>query len=394
MKDKKKQNLFLRVAALLIAFIIFLIAVYNIYRVKLDNLYKDAVVEHIDVSVDFYTAEIEQNLGNVGQFDGDQMDKLFEDFPFGNEAWIALVNEEGKVLYHFCERRSGYVQPGINIYNELSALSEESATQMMGKIEKGASGIAYITTGNITGSLFYKPVEKQPWYVIMGIPDSYLDAQLAEKDRLYAGMMISQFVGMFLFAALFVYIIVMDRIHGKAKREKLTKLAETDQLTGLYNKVTTEKKIKEFMEENPDMQSMLFVLDIDNFKKINDTMGHAFGDEVLRTIGQRIKMEFRASDIIGRAGGDEFIIFLKNLREEEYIIKEAQKVENFFKDFKVGDYTKYAATASIGCAVFPREGADFETLYKAADQALYQAKQRGKNQLAFYKEPEGFGQSV
>ena len=69
-------------------------------------------------------------------------------------------------------------------------------------------------------------------------------------------------------------------------------------------------------------------------------------------------------------------------------------IENFFKDFKVGDYTKYAATASIGCAVFPREGADFETLYKAADQALYQAKQRGKNQLAFYKEPEGFGQSV
>ncbi len=394
MKDKKKQNLFLRVVVLLIAFIIFLIAVYNIYRVKLDNLYKDAVVEHIDVTVDFYTAEIEQNLGNVGQFDGKQMDKLFEDFPFGNEAWIVLVNEEGKVLYHFCERRSGSVQAGINIYKELNALPEESATDMMGKIAEGESGIAYITTGNITGSLFYKQVEKQPWYVIMGIPDSYLEAQLAEKDRLYAGMMISQFVGMLLFASLFIYIIVMDRIHGKAKREKLTKLAETDQLTGLYNKVTTEKKIKEFMEENPDTQSMLFVLDIDNFKKINDTMGHAFGDEVLRTIGQRIKMEFRASDIIGRAGGDEFIIFLKNLREEEYIIKEAQKVENFFKDFKVGDYTKYAATASIGCAVFPRDGADFETLYKAADQGLYKAKHRGKNQLAFYKEPEGFGQSV
>lgn len=394
MKDKKKQNLFFRVVVLLIAFIIFLIAVYNIYRVKLDNLYKDVVVEHIDVTVDFYTAEIEQNLGKVGQFDGKQMDKLFEDFPFGNEAWIALVNEEGKVLYHFCERKNGYVQAGINIYKELNALPEESAINMMGKMAEGESGIAYITTGNITGNLFYKSVEKQPWYVIMGIPDSYLEAQLAEKDRLYAGMMISQFVGMFLFVALFIYIIVMDRIHGKAKREKLTKLAETDQLTGLYNKVTTEKKIKEFMEENPDTQSMLFVLDIDNFKKINDTMGHAFGDKVLRTIGQRIKMEFRASDIIGRAGGDEFIIFLKNLREEEYIVKEAQKVENFFKDFKVGDYTKYAATASIGCAVFPREGADFESLYKAADQALYLAKKRGKNQLAFYREPEGFGQSV
>ena len=394
MEDRKKQNLFLRLMFLLVAFIIFIVAVYYIYRTKLDNLYRDAVVEHIDVSVDFYTAEMEQNIGSVGQFDTQQMDAIYEDFPFGNETWIALVNEEGKVLYYFSERRSGYVKEGSNIYKELSALQEESAKQMMGRIAERKNGIAYITTGNITGNLFYKTVESQSWYVVMCIPDSYMDAQLAEKNRLYTGMMITQFVGMFLFVALFVYITVVDKIHGKAKREKLTKLAETDQLTGLYNKITTEKKIKEFMEEHPDVQSMLFVLDIDNFKKINDTMGHAFGDDVLRTIGQRIKMEFRSSDIIGRAGGDEFIIFLKGLREEQYIIKEAQKVEQFFKDFQVGDYTKYAATASIGCAVFPREGADFETLYKAADQALYQAKQRGKNQLAFYKEPEGFGQSV
>ena len=159
--------------------------------------------------------------------------------------------------------------------------------------------------------------------------------------------------------------------------------------------MTTEKKIKEFIAEQPDTQSLIFILDIDNFKKINDTMGHAFGDEVLRTIGQRIKMEFRVSDIIGRLGGDEFVIFLKGLKDEEIIIREAAKVENFFKDFKAGDgYVKYSATASIGCAVFPRDAGDFEGLYKAADQALYKAKQRGKNQLAFYKDPEEFGQSV
>jgi diguanylate cyclase (GGDEF)-like protein len=128
----------------------------------------------------------------------------------------------------------------------------------------------------------------------------------------------------------------------------------------------------------------MFVLDIDNFKKINDTMGHAFGDEVLRSLGQQITPIFRASDIIGRIGGDELIILLKNINNDDVLLKEATKVARFFHEFKAGEYVKYSATASIGAAIFPRDGKDFEAMYKAADQALYMAKKRGKNQLAFY----------
>ena len=118
---------------------------------------------------------------------------------------------------------------------------------------------------------------------------------------------------------------MLSRMSGKRKREGLLHLAETDQLTGLYNKVTTERKIKEYFEENPNSQSLLFVLDIDNFKKINDTMGHAFGDEVLREIGQGLKQQFRASDIIGRAGGDEFIILLKHVTEDQIQLEKAKE---------------------------------------------------------------------
>ncbi|HBI59824.1 MAG TPA: diguanylate cyclase, partial [Lachnospiraceae bacterium] len=116
------------------------------------------------------------------------------------------------------------------------------------------------------------------------------------------------------------------------------------------------------------------------------TMGHAFGDEVLRSLGIQIGAIFRASDIIGRVGGDEFMVFLKDIPNDEAILKEAKKVEAFFKSFQAGEYVKYKATASIGVAIFPQEGNDFETLYKAADQGLYKAKKRGKNQLAFYKD--------
>ena len=90
------------------------------------------------------------------------------------------------------------------------------------------------------------------------------------------------------------------------------------------------------------------------------------------------------TDIIGRTGGDEFTIFLKSLKDDSNTLSEAQKLIAFFKDFEAGEYVKYSATASIGAAIFPADGKDFETLYKAADQALYKAKERGKNQLAFY----------
>lgn len=130
----------------------------------------------------------------------------------------------------------------------------------------------------------------------------------------------------------------------------------------------------------------MFVFDVDNFKKINDTMGHAFGDEVLSSLGHQVGAMFRASDIVGRTGGDEFMILLKNLNGDGVLEKEAQKLCDFFKGFQPGQYVKYAATASIGAAVFPKDGTDFESLYKAADSALYVAKKRGKSQLAFYGE--------
>lgn len=127
----------------------------------------------------------------------------------------------------------------------------------------------------------------------------------------------------------------------------------------------------------------MFVVDIDNFKKINDTMGHAFGDEVLKTLGKHICGEFRASDIIGRTGGDEFMVFLCNMKEDAIIKKEAKRLEKFFQSFQAGSYVKYSATASIGAAVYPRDAQTFEGLYRAADQAMYVAKRRERTGWLF-----------
>ena len=165
-------------------------------------------------------------------------------------------------------------------------------------------------------------------------------------------------------------------------------MADTVLLTDLNNKMATERKIREYMEQYPDKQGVLFVLDVDNFKKINDTMGHAFGDEVLRNLAVRLQSMFRATDIVGRTGGDEFMVFLKDIREITMIERVGKKIEQFFHQFEVGEYVKYSVTASVGAAVFPGDGRTFEDLYKSADNALYVSKRHGKNQLTFYKKPE------
>lgn len=239
--------------------------------------------------------------------------------------------------------------------------------------------------------LVYVPLGVNHWELVLGVSQDYVARQVNFQWKSTKNMVSSLIVVIFVFICIVVIINIVSRIRSNEKRKELEDKADTDLLTGLNNKLATERKIKDFMAHNPDTQSMLFMVDVDNFKKVNDTMGHAFGDEVLRSLGKQIGGIFRASDIVGRVGGDEFMVFLKGIATEENILKEAAKMETFFKNFQAGEYVKYKATASIGVAIYPQEGADFETLYKAADQGVYKAKKRGKNQLAFYRERNADG---
>lgn len=329
------------------------------------------------------------------KYDSSNLDRQFSNFQFGREAWVIITDGNGRALYTFSEKSFDYLNLDMNIFESLVESKNNDVAKLHSDFSNQEAGSLTLAFKGSNRMVYYQPIGINDWYILIGVPMSYTHIKLQQTSRTISDMMTWIVAAMVLFLVLVILMNVLDKIKGKKKRENLIQLAETDQLTGLYNKVTTEKKIMEFIADQPETQSLMFVLDIDNFKKINDTRGHAFGDEVLRSIGRQVKALFRSSDIIGRAGGDEFIIFLKGVKEDQFIIREAKKVEHFFQHFQAGEgYVKYSATASIGCAVFPRDAADFETLYKCADKALYTAKQRGKNQLAFFKNPEGFGQSV
>lgn len=275
---------------------------------------------------------------------------------------------------------------GDNIFSELQKDNAAAVNNIKSRVNTNTSGSVAVKMYDMYNTLVYAPVGIGDLVLVVGVSQLYIDNRVKAQLSNFRSMIIQLIIVICVFIVLVVIISIISRLFNSKKQKQLEEKADTDLLTGLNNKLATERKIKEFIAQNPNAQSMMFILDIDNFKKINDTMGHAFGDEVLRSLGEQISVIFRSSDIVGRAGGDEFIVFLKNISDPAAIRKEAKKVENFFKNFKAGEYTKYAATASIGVAIYPEEGADFESIYKAADSALYKAKKGGKNQLAFYKE--------
>ncbi len=180
-------------------------------------------------------------------------------------------------------------------------------------------------------------------------------------------------------------IVLRDIDREKKELIETQNRAERDSLVGAYNKITTQRKITESLRAIP--QGAFFILDIDDFKSINDSKGHPFGDKVLIYLHKRIANVFREQDVVGRIGGDEFIIFLKNAPSIQLI---KAKAEALCKDITVpfsdekGDMV--SITISIGITMAPQHGKDFETLYANADKALYKSKRDGKNTYTIFGE--------
>lgn len=304
---------------------------------------------------------------------------------YDSTSFLVVVDLEGNILGVSGASTNACLKDG-NIFKAVEGENKENARTLRNRLNNSSRGSVDIRTGKQVQVLTSVPLGTNRWSLILGVSESYAQRQANYLRKNTSDMILSLIIVIAVFFCVVMVINIVGKIRSNEKKKELEDKADTDLLTGLNNKLATERKIKDYMAQNPDKQSMMFILDIDNFKKINDTMGHAFGDEVLRSLGIQIGAIFRASDIIGRVGGDEFMVFLKDIPNDEAILKEAKKVEAFFKSFQAGEYVKYKATASIGVAIFPQEGNDFETLYKAADQGLYKAKKRGKNQLAFYKD--------
>lgn len=161
--------------------------------------------------------------------------------------------------------------------------------------------------------------------------------------------------------------------------------AHRDSLTKLFNKEATEENIRQRLEQEPGERFAFFILDVDEFKMVNDTNGHAFGDVVLQRVARILEKNFRKDDILGRIGGDEFVAFFR-AGELEAIRKKADELCRALNTKIVSGKKSYEIAVSIGVAVAPFHGRSFQALYRKADEALYKRKDAGRNGVTMYGE--------
>lgn len=173
--------------------------------------------------------------------------------------------------------------------------------------------------------------------------------------------------------------VFIDIDSVKRTSEKLLEKAERDPLTNLYNKTTVQSLIEKSLTSNNNHAMM--IIDIDNFKYINDSMGHLFGDAFLCEVASHIQENVDEHDIVGRIGGDEFIVFIKDITCAQDVEKRAEKILNVFHNIEIKEIAQQHISSSIGIAVYPRHGTDFFQLYRNADYTLYEAKKDGKNKF-------------
>ncbi|MCM1259081.1 MAG: diguanylate cyclase [Roseburia sp.] len=164
----------------------------------------------------------------------------------------------------------------------------------------------------------------------------------------------------------------------------LREKSQIDQLTGLFNKHTIEYKVKEHLETvDFERPSALLLIDMDNFKELNDTLGHLTGDKVLKDVSKLINNCFSENAICGRIGGDEFLVYFKETSKKDAIQNQVEEFQRLIKNLSYGAVKNYRIHASMGAAFLTRENANYSTLFVCADGALYTAKQQGKNTLSF-----------
>lgn len=181
----------------------------------------------------------------------------------------------------------------------------------------------------------------------------------------------------------------------KTQELSLKQEAEHDPLTGLLNKKAMAYYVEEFLQkQNNDSIHALFIIDLDNFKGVNDTLGHVFGDKVLLDAASKLTRVFSEKDFIGRIGGDEFAAFLNlsafdSLANARRIInqKGASLTKTIHETYKGQNGLEVTVSASIGIAIYNIDGNNYLSLYNNADQALYESKKNGKNSYHFYSQP-------
>ena len=317
------------------------------------------------------------------------------------EAWEALNEDEGNVLHYVCNSDGKILAGDMRIfdieYTVATVLrSQHVKDNRISQVEKSLKKLTY------GAPHIFTELEKTDIYLVASklegrdciLFSEYRSAKMKNyKAVLINGnrMIIFTLLGCALIMVFFTVRFYMKQqkkvMKGQARYDILSEFSDTvlfeydclEKTLVFTPNITTLFGLKEIsaLMQDKECKGYLLMLDIDDFKTVNDTMGHAIGDLALITLVKLLKEHFRREDIIGRLGGDEFIVFMTNTELASAV--EAKGAE--ILDILAKSETTPHFTVSIGAAAYPAAGNDYESLYLAADNAMYASKKSGKNRI-------------
>lgn len=295
---------------------------------------------------------------------------LFGDL-FDGKGKSFIVDQDGNLITKDKEYTKKH---NIKVIDNLFDVCKQKKVKQDFKKQK--SNLVLIKTNNKSLYLAYSPLKINDWMV-----GYVVDVHTAQESYTFIAQyetLLASFLG-FIVLSLIAYLA-----YSNSKENKyLIQLSQIDPLTSVYNKETTQAFIEQKLKNKES--AVFLILDVDAFKAVNDNYGHAVGDKVLAQLGKLFKNHFRQTDIVGRIGGDEFIILIQDENIAESRIRSLLEKVN---ELKIEELQGFTLSISIGIAFAPNHGTTFIELYRHADHALYQTKRSGKNNYKIYENDE------
>ncbi len=311
----------------------------------------------------YYVKRLNENAVLAVSVYSDELDNILEHPDAVNDMVVRLVDRDLKVIYTSADEN-------------ITRLPDALRSDIQGQTSATLNGEKYITSINQCND---------DWFVVTSIPTEYISVRQREIQR----------NTMLIAVAAAIIAIIIDILISFVYTEPIGKLvdmlgkkADYDQLTGLLNKRTYEERARALIASSDDKIMGFILVDLDNFKSVNDTMGHKVGDTVLAATGDIIRRTFPDDEIKGRVGGDEFSIITdlgsragaRDRLEEKCAMLTAE-----FRHCNASADKNYKISASIGAAMFPDAGMTFDDLYSNADKALYSSKDEGRDTYNVYE---------
>lgn len=315
-------------------------------------------------------------------YDLDELNELIVKEAYDGNGYFLFVTDEDDMIAFNHQEQQDKIQTDKDFFDFCK--DKNFVTGSMAIMQKDfrerKSNVLVLSddTYSETRYLAYEPLEDSNWMVCYSVPTSQVQSQYGFIKSYESRFIFGYIVAVLL---LLIWMLLVNDRHQR----KLLRFASMDALTGVFNKVGTEDEITYWMNHHARAGVQAFLmLDIDKFKEINDEFGHSVGDEVLRQVGTTLQAHFRGGDIIGRIGGDEFVIMMTNIGSKDVAITRAKQLIEVFKEIEIPEMKGQALTCSMGIAFAPQHGQSYMELYKCADIALYETKRNGRDGLNVY----------